>query len=143
LKRGDKMVALGDGSLGLLPEEWLGRYGFIGGLGKEEGDQIRFTRGQAGMLDALLASQPGVTFGEDFLRVARELETFGGVGAMDPSPRFSGQLRDYQREGLGWLRFVRKFGFGGCLADDMGLGKTIQVLALLDSDERRGPALIV
>jgi SNF2 family DNA or RNA helicase len=42
-------------------------------------------------------------------------------------------LRGYQREGLGWLFFLQRFGFGGCLADDMGLGKTIQVLALLEA----------
>ena len=43
-------------------------------------------------------------------------------------------MREYQREGLGWLRFLQHSGFGGCLADDMGLGKTIQVLALLPSE---------
>jgi SNF2 family DNA or RNA helicase len=42
-------------------------------------------------------------------------------------------LRAYQKEGLGWLHFLRRFRFGGCLADDMGLGKTVQVLALLES----------
>ena len=42
-------------------------------------------------------------------------------------------LRDYQREGLGWMHFLRQFSFGGCLADDMGVGKTAQVLALLES----------
>jgi superfamily II DNA or RNA helicase len=143
VKRGDNMVRLGDGSYGLLPEEWLSRYRFVGGLGKEDGGQIRFTRGQAGLLDALLASQPEVTFDEGFLRVRRELASFAGVDALDPSPTFKGRLRDYQKEGLGWLRFLRRFGFGGCLADDMGLGKTVQVLALLDSDERKGAALIV
>ena len=51
---------------------------------------------------------------------------------------FLGTLREYQREGLGWLHFLRTFGLGGCLADDMGLGKTVQVLALLDA--RRGDA---
>src|SRR5262249_36612752 len=46
---------------------------------------------------------------------------------------FVGSLREYQREGLGWLTFLEEFGFGGCLADDMGLGKTVQVLGhLLD-----------
>ena len=49
-------------------------------------------------------------------------------------------LSRYQRDGLGWLHFLRKFGFGGCLADDMGLGKTVQVLALLESRrELRNP----
>ena len=41
----------------------------------------------------------------------------------------------YQRDGLAWLHFLQRFGFGGCLADDMGLGKTVQALALLE--ERR------
>ena len=66
----------------------------------------------------------------------------------DPPPGFHGQLRPYQREGLGWLLFLERFGFGGCLADDMGLGKTVQVLALLHTRCRRradrtGPSLVV
>ncbi|MFM8476914.1 MAG: DEAD/DEAH box helicase, partial [Planctomycetaceae bacterium] len=35
-------------------------------------------------------------------------------------------LYDYQQFGFSWLLFLRKLGFGACLADDMGLGKTIQ-----------------
>ncbi len=44
---------------------------------------------------------------------------------------FIGQLRPYQERGLGWLKFLYRFGQGGCLADDMGLGKTIQMLAFI------------
>ena len=53
------------------------------------------------------------------------------------------ELRDYQRDGLGWVDFLREFGFVGCLADDMGLGKTIQVLALLESRRTRRVAKTV
>ncbi len=53
----------------------------------------------------------------------------------------------YQREGLGWLQFLREFQLGGCLADDMGLGKTVQLLALLEHAKREqpkaGPSLVV
>ena len=80
---------------------------------------------------------------------ARELQTFGGIAPLDPPPSFRGTLREYQREALGWFEFLRRFGFGGCLADDMGLGKTVMVLALLDAlppqprhGERR-PSLVV
>lgn len=45
---------------------------------------------------------------------------------------FRGELRGYQRETLGWFRFLEGTGLGGCLADDMGLGKTVQVLAQLE-----------
>jgi SNF2 family DNA or RNA helicase len=37
-------------------------------------------------------------------------------------------LRDYQRDGVRWLAFLRQAGLGGLLADDMGLGKTLQAL---------------
>jgi SNF2 family DNA or RNA helicase len=54
-------------------------------------------------------------------------------------------LRPYQREGVGWLHFLRTNGFGGILADEMGLGKTVQVLALFRSlkGQWAHPALVV
>jgi SNF2 family DNA or RNA helicase len=94
------------------------------------------------VLDALLATRPEVTFDRQFARARDGLRKFQGVVAADPPRAFRGELREYQRVGLGWLRFLRKFGFGGCLADDMGLGKTVQVLALL-AGKRNGPALVV
>ncbi|MCX6045948.1 MAG: DEAD/DEAH box helicase [Chloroflexi bacterium] len=44
---------------------------------------------------------------------------------------FIGELRPYQRRGVGWLAYLRRLGLGACLADDMGLGKTVQSIALL------------
>ncbi len=79
LRRGDTMVPLGDGSFGLLPEEWLARFAPLAGLGtKEEGD-LRFRRNQAGLLDALLAAQPEVRVDEAFERVRQGLRRFQGV----------------------------------------------------------------
>lgn len=43
-------------------------------------------------------------------------------------------LRDYQIEGITWMKFLVQFGLNGILADDMGLGKTLQVLSLLSWD---------
>jgi superfamily II DNA or RNA helicase len=40
-------------------------------------------------------------------------------------------LRDYQKEGVYWINFLKKYGFGGILADEMGLGKTIQALTVV------------
>lgn len=140
LKRGDNSVTLGDGTFGLLPEEWLKKYGLLASLGSTEADHLRFTRSQVGFLDALLASQPEASFDEAYSRARDQLQRFEGVRAADSPPTFTGKLRGYQREGLGWLNFLQQFGFGGCLADDMGLGKTVEVLALLESRriEREG-----
>ncbi|MFN0088238.1 MAG: SNF2-related protein [Blastocatellia bacterium] len=133
LKRGDNMVKLDDGSYGMLPEEWMKKYGMLAGLGQAHEDHMRFRKTQVGVLDALLASQPEAGFDESFQRVREELKRFEGVNAAEPPEGFVGELRPYQKEGLGWIHFLRQFGFGGCLADDMGLGKTIQVLALLEA----------
>jgi superfamily II DNA or RNA helicase len=133
LRRGDNMVQLDDGTYGLLPEDWLKRWGSIAELGRGESDHLRFQRNQAGLLDALLAAQPEVRYDEAFARVREELRGFAGIRSVDQPTGFIGQLRDYQRAGIGWMEFLRRFGFGGCLADDMGVGKTAQVLALIES----------
>ncbi|HKP84047.1 MAG TPA: DEAD/DEAH box helicase [Pyrinomonadaceae bacterium] len=145
LRRGQKVIALGDGSFGVLPEEWLQEYGFLASFGVTEEDHLRFQRTQTGVLDALLAARPEITCDETFARVRREWQNFDGIKPVAAPRGFVGQLRDYQREGLGWFKFLQRFKFGGCLADDMGLGKTVQVLALLESRRNREsrPSLVV
>ena len=133
LRRGDKMVRLDDGTYGVLPEEWLRRIGPLAGMGKPEQGHVRFRHSQAGLLDALVAAQPEARCDETFTRVREELRRFHSVEPAAQPAGFVGQLRDYQSEGLGWMHFLQRFSFGGCLADDMGVGKTAQVLALLES----------
>jgi superfamily II DNA or RNA helicase len=76
-----------------------------------------------------------------------DLDTSGGVKPLPAPTGFGATLRPYQEDGLGWLQFLRRHGFGGILADDMGLGKTVQTLAhlTLEKQQRRltKPALIV
>lgn len=145
LRRGETMVQLGDGSFGLLPEDWLARFAPLAGLGSREEDHLRFRRNQAGLLDALLAAQPEVRVDEVFERARERMRNFRGVALAEQPAGFEGKLRDYQREGLGWMEFLREFGFGGCLADDMGVGKTAQVLGVLEARraEGKGPSLVV
>ena len=145
LRRGEKVIALGDGSFGVLPEDWLQQYGLLTSFGATEADHVRFQRTQTGVLDALLLARPEISCDETFARVRREWQNFDGIQPVVEPRGFVGQLRDYQREGLGWFKFLQRFRFGGCLADDMGLGKTVQVLALLES-RRKGqsqPSLVV
>ncbi len=141
VRRGEQMVRLGDGSYGLLPEEWLSRFGSLAGLGTPADGHMRFRQNQMGLLDALLAAQPEISCDEAFARVRERLQQFSGLRAAEQPSGFVGQLRDYQRDGLGWMHFLREFGFGGCLADDMGVGKTAQVLALLETRRLEQPAV--
>src|SRR6476620_3659966 len=68
-----------------------------------------------------------------FARAREELRRFDGIEPAAQPAGFEGQLRGYQCEGLAWMYFLQRVGFGGCLADDMGVGKTPQVLALLET----------
>ncbi|MCF2857817.1 DEAD/DEAH box helicase [Pseudoalteromonas sp. SMS1] len=55
-------------------------------------------------------------------------------------------LRDYQLQGVNWLKFLNRHQLGGILADDMGLGKTLQVIAYFISQHNTlvtKPSLIV
>jgi superfamily II DNA or RNA helicase len=152
LGRREAFVRLGDGSSGLLPEDWLRRYLPLAAAGEPQEDgRLRFRQPQAALLDALLesaAEHAAIDVDAGFQRAREALAALGHIAPVDPPAAFTGTLRDYQREGLGWLQFLARAGFGGCLADDMGLGKTVMVLALLlarrDDPDRGGrPSLVV
>ncbi len=131
LVRGDTTIMLSDGSLGILPEEWARQYGLLAGLGQFDGEEMRFSAGQISLLDALLSTQQEVDYDQKFLDIRAKFDLSSSPELLVEPIDFRGELRPYQRHGLGWLRFLQELNFGGCLADDMGLGKTIQVLALL------------
>jgi SNF2 family DNA or RNA helicase len=75
-----------------------------------------------------------------------EMQTQVGFAEVAPSPNLQAELRPYQRRGLSWLLFLRRWRLGACLADDMGLGKTLQTLATILHDTEQGatrPVLLV
>jgi SNF2 family DNA or RNA helicase len=108
---------------------------------------VRFKRSQGWLLDALIAERGEIDIDADFRKWRARLVSFRGLEARSEPASFRGELRPYQREGLGWLAFLREMGLGGCLADDMGLGKTVQVLAMLEERRLEGgerpPSLVV
>ena len=131
LAKGERAVALADGSVGILPEGFARQFEPMLVLAEQHGGRLRYGRIQAALLDALLAGQPRSHVDEAFETIRAELAR-GERPEPEAEPAgFTGTLRQYQREGLGWLAFLEGTGLGGCLADDMGLGKTIQVLAML------------
>ena len=140
------LIKLTDGSLGLLPADWLARYASIGEFGNltEEGS-LRFTRSQGLMLNAVLNDKDQLNADSGFLAFRDKIKSFEGLEVAKTPSGFKGKLREYQKEGLSWLRFLEEFETGGVLADDMGLGKTIQLLAFLQGrrEKTKLPNLVI
>ncbi len=86
----------------------------------------------AEIAEALAGSDIPFQGGERLLGLGAQLRALASPEADPPMPKgFTGQLRPYQKTGLGWMNALGDTGFGGMLADDMGLGKTVQALAYL------------
>ncbi len=134
VSKGERFVELADGSRGLLPASLSETCDSLSNLAQESSEEgLRFFSSQALLVDALLTDMPPADVDASFAELREKLRSFERITPVKEPRGFSGTLRPYQREGLGWLGFLREFGLGGILADDMGLGKTIQVLALLKS----------
>lgn len=152
---GEIFHKLSDGRLVALPLSRLRPIlqGLIELFGRPEkwGSELRLPTsraGEAAILDEVSARSNFEWRGPERLkRLARELSEWNGVQPIDAPAGFNGILRDYQKEGFGWIRFLAEFGFGGVLADDMGLGKTVQTLAHILAEKRAGrldrPALVI
>ena len=144
-RRGERMVVLDDGSFGMLPEKWLAENGLALNLGKrtagkkekrnKDGSMLRFSRAQGAFLAGLDDGETEIEADGDFVRMAEKIRSFEGIQGKPEPKGLNAKLRDYQKEGLGWIGFLREFGLGGILADDMGLGKTIQVLAQFQAEK--------
>lgn len=145
LRKGEREFEIAPDDTVVLPDEWSRRFGLMARVGERAEDGLRFTKSQIGLIDALLAAQPETAVDAAFARARQRLRRFDRIEPVQEPRGFKGELRPYQREGLGWLRFLQEFGFGGCLADDMGLGKTVQVLALLLArrSKAKHPSLVV
>jgi superfamily II DNA or RNA helicase len=131
LRTGRPLVRLSDGTTVLIPT-WLERRAAALAAAPLDGDALRFRKAEALLLAALLDGASQVEVDETFAKLRERLDRFVGMTPCDAPRGFGATLRGYQRDGLGWLHFLRELGLGGCLADDMGLGKTVQVLALLE-----------
>ncbi|HFC93551.1 MAG TPA: hypothetical protein ENJ51_12150, partial [Leucothrix mucor] len=84
---------------------------------------------------------------DELKKLNKKLRDFSGIEAVELPKGLDATLRDYQKQGLDWLQFLRNYQFNGVLADDMGLGKTIQTLANLQIEKESGradlPSLVI
>ncbi|MBS1644207.1 MAG: SNF2 helicase associated domain-containing protein [Bacteroidetes bacterium] len=128
-----QFVPLGDGSVGLLPEEWLKKYGLLLKMGEHHQGKLRLKKIHFSVLDTLLESVDEEQILQD---LQERKDTLAAIidrdfSSLPPPAELKATLRPYQHAGFQWLAFLREARWGGILADDMGLGKTVQALAYL------------
>lgn len=131
LKEGN-FITLADGSLGLVPEEWLKKQLALAQLGSEVDAHFHIDKKNLPFLDILLTETPETKIDISLASLRESLKDWRSDADVTLPKSFRTDLRAYQQVGLKWMQFIAHLGLGGCLADDMGLGKTVQVLALLE-----------
>jgi SNF2 family DNA or RNA helicase len=102
---------------------------------------------QAGQTDEREEETIAIELNRSFASLIKQLTNVERIPSVPVPPSFHGTLRPYQQRGVDWLVFLRRFGFGACLADDMGLGKTVQTLAYFayvsETEKPDKPALLI
>ncbi|MDR2452699.1 MAG: DEAD/DEAH box helicase [Candidatus Accumulibacter sp.] len=116
--------------------------------GLDGGCRLRISRFDAQRLNALAGTGRWQFHGqEEIMALADRLLAAQGVRLAEAPKGLGLELREYQKEGVAWLQFLREHDLSGILADDMGLGKTAQALAHLLLEKETGrldrPALVV
>ncbi len=139
-------VSLSDGSIGMLPEEWLEKYASLFRIGKIKDDTLRVSKLHFTIIDALEKEIDNEKVLQELQEKRQKLVKFSHIEKVAVPKNVKAQLRHYQQGGFHWLKFLHEFKWGGCLADDMGLGKTLQVLTLLQhlkNEKQLATSLIV
>ena len=150
-------LPMGDNKMLALPAKRVGKMLFfikeLYGI-RDEDDldkPLRLSRNQALELAELEELQNALNMrrmgGDKIIELGKRLKTFSSIVPAQLPKGLNATLRDYQKEGVNWLQFLREYELAGVLADDMGLGKTIQILTHILCEKENGrltkPALVI
>ena len=124
-------VQLQDGSLGILPEEWIRKYSLLFRVGEGKANNIKLSKYHFSVIEELYDQRDEE---ELFVKLEEKYDNLRdkhSIESIEPPQHLIHILRPYQSSGFQWLNYLSEVHWGGILADDMGLGKTIQALAFL------------
>jgi superfamily II DNA or RNA helicase len=139
-------VQLPDGTLGILPEEWLKKYSLLFKVGENKNERLRLSKFHFSVIDELYENRDEQELFIQLEEKYDKLRSFRKIEEIDAPDHLAHILRPYQVSGFQWLNYLQEVGWGGILADDMGLGKTVQALSYLShfhKDNGRLRALVV
>ncbi|KPA19143.1 helicase SNF [Candidatus Magnetomorum sp. HK-1] len=121
-------IALNDGTHAVVNREYMNK---LLRLFQKNENQVRLSFFDLPIVEELIDEKTA----EESFQASRDV--FLGFNTIKSKkmriPKLNATLRNYQKQGYKWIRYLHQHGLGGCLADDMGLGKTLQAIALLAS----------
>ncbi|WP_318840736.1 DEAD/DEAH box helicase [Reichenbachiella ulvae] len=139
-----KEIELPNGEIAVIPEAWFEQYADLMAFSDEGNtEELQLQKHHVSLVKELTESNLAQM---NLKGKLQKLQDFDKIEDFEMPAGFKGDLRPYQKAGYNWMRFLRTYNLGGCLADDMGLGKTVQTLALLQSvhqDKDAGCSLLV
>lgn len=127
-----QFVQLNDGTLGILPEEWLKKYSLLFRVGEGNSNNLKLSRYHLSVVDELYENRDEEELVVQLEEKYERLRQFNTINEIDPPATLKPILRPYQIAGFQWLNYLKEVNWGGILADDMGLGKTVQALSFLE-----------
>lgn len=140
IKKKSKYVKLGDGTMGILPDQWLQKFAEYFATAEVVDELLITANIDYASVEKLYEDELLSLEAKQKIKLYKQqLASFEHIAETAIPKDLQTTLRPYQHDGLNWLNFLDDLNFGGCLADDMGLGKTIQIIAfLLSQKEKRG-----
>ena len=126
-----QFVQLQDGSLGILPEEWIKKYALLFRVGDGKASNIKLSKYHFSVIEELYEQRDTEELVFKLEEKYELLKDNHFIPQIEPPLHLQHTLRPYQVSGFQWLNYLSEVQWGGILADDMGLGKTIQALSFL------------
>jgi len=143
LRNNESFIILKDGSMGMLPEEWLAQARKVLAVADVEKGQLKISKYRFNVIDDLFEELDDKKIIKELAEKKRRLAEYDTDKKYTLPEAIEANLRPYQKHGFAWLKFLDESGFGGILADDMGLGKTLQVISLLADQDYKISSMVI
>ena len=137
----DEYIVLSDGTNALINREYIEKLQRV--FKEEDGEKIKVSFFDMPIVQDMIDEK---AFKNNFLG---NKDFFEGINELPTEeieyPKLNATLRDYQKYGYKWLKYLTDNNLGACLADDMGLGKTLQAIALLSNlhEEKKKKSMVI
>jgi len=143
IRNRESFVTLKDGSLGMMPDKWISQVKRILDVSEKEKNQFKITKYRFNVIEDLFENIEDKKLLKELREKKKRLLEYDFGKSYDVPDIVDAELRQYQKHGYQWLKFLEESEFGGILADDMGLGKTMQAISLLADQKGGGTSLVI